>query len=29
MQLEDYPDLNEDLKKEIIEKTIRAIEEIK
>lgn len=28
MQLEDYPDLNEDLKKEIIEKTIRAIEEI-
>lgn len=28
MQQEDYPDLNEDLKKEIIEKTIRAIEEI-
>lgn len=28
MQLEDYPDLDEDLKKEIIEKTIRAIEEI-
>lgn len=28
MQLEDYPDLDEDLKEEIIEKTIRAIKDI-